>query len=277
MRKILLSVVLVLFIVSFASAVSPFKQQGGTDFTEGYIIEIPQSLDNIKVNTDYNFHIHVFNLTTGFGIRPSNPVSCIIHMYNDVGSHILQDNLEADSNAVDFKLTIDKGNFTTSGTYSYIAQCNSSRTGGFIASSFIVSNEGEVLETPHSIIYSTLFLALIFLLITVVIGIFLLPSENDKGDDGMILNINNLKYLRIVLGFVSWGLLMAIMFISSNLAFNFLNAGLMANVFWAIYRVMMILTLPIVVVMFIWIFVKIFQDSETKRMIERGIPVGKGV
>ena len=136
---------------------------------------------------------------------------------------------------------------------------------------FEVTSTGTELTTPKAIIYSVLFLILIFLFVITIFGISALPQSNIKDEEGKIISINNLKYLRAVLWMFEWMLLIAIFFISSNLAFAYLGKELFANILFTLFNICLALTPVIVILWFIWIFVRIFQDKKMKGLIERGI------
>ena len=96
-------------------------------------------------------------------------------------------------------------------------------------------------------------------------------AKDTTDEEGVIIGVSQLKYLRAVLAGVAWGFLIAILFTSSNIAYLYLETKMMGNLLFALFRVMMVLTLPMIIVWFIWIFVKIAQDREMKEMISRGV------
>ena len=97
-----------------------------------------------------------------------------------------------------------------------------------------------------------------------------MPSKDARDEEGAILEVSNLKYLRTILFVVGWMLLMAMTFIGANIGFAYLGSTLVANILFDLYQIMMLLTLPMVVIWFLWIFVKIFRDKEMRNLIDRG-------
>ena len=108
------------FLVSFVSAAPPLQLIEGSE--KGLIIEYPK-YETKKQNQDFKLHLHVFNETDG-SLMKNDTTDCNIHIYNESGHHVLEEDLGFDSNLIDFELFIDGGNFSVLGEYAYIIQCN---------------------------------------------------------------------------------------------------------------------------------------------------------
>lgn len=154
-------------------------------------------------------------------------------------------------------------NTSTLGTYSYFSEC------GY--GTFDVTYNGETLTTAGSILNLGFLSLLILLFIANLIGFISIDSENKRNEDGLIVDVNNLKYLKGVLFAFGYALLIAVFFTSSNIALAFLGNNMFGNVLFVIYRILMLMALPVIVLWLIWLFVSIFQDKETKNLIERGV------
>jgi len=100
-----------------------------------------------------------------------------------------------------------------------------------------------------------------------------LPSSDTYNEEGILLGINNLKYLRSVLWAVAWGFLLGIIFIASNISLAYLPATLFGDFFFMIYRVLFLITLPMLIIYFLYLFAKIFRDKEIKRLMDRGVEI----
>jgi len=136
-----------------------------------------------------------------------------------------------------------------------------------------VTYDGNYLDISRTIMYLglTSVLGLLFVLILIIIP--KLPSSDIMNDEGLIININQLKYLRPVMYALSWGLLLGIIFMISNISIAYLPTNMFGTFFFSIYRVMFILTLPMLIIWFIFMFVKIWRDREIKHMLERGVDI----
>ena len=94
--------------------------------------------------------------------------------------------------------------------------------------------------------------------------------------EGEFLSVSWLKYLKSTLLFVEWLLMTSIFYISSNIAFAYLGEQLFAKVLHSLYRITFSMTLPIVIIWFIWVFVSIVRDKKLKRMMEKGLYENQG-
>ena len=74
-----------------------------------------------------------------------------------------------------------------------------------------------------------------------------------------------------VLYLVAWFLLIAIIYIGSNIALAYLGTAMVGDLLFSIFTIMMVVTLPIIIIWFAWIFLSVFRDKEFKRMIDRGV------
>jgi len=135
---------------------------------------------------------------------------------------------------------------------------------------FSINYNGEGTSTSQGIIYSVLLGVLILLFVLSLWGISALPAKDERTDEGLIVDAGNLKHVRKIMFLVSYGLLMGIFYIASNIGFVVLTNVMFGKLMFTIFQVMYKLLLPVVFLMFIWIFVSIFQNNEMKKMIERG-------
>jgi ABC-type multidrug transport system permease subunit len=195
---------------------------------------------------------------------------------NTKGEHIVTINdVPLFSNGRDFEVTVLGGNFTQ-GTFCHMIECNTSTQAGGIERCFEVTYTGEKIDTSQSILYIPLFAMIIFTFIMILFFINKLPSSNQRDEEGKILSVTYLKYLRSPLWFFEYMLFVAILYLSSNLAFAYLYETLFAQILFVLFRISFGLAPVIVIVWIIWIYAKMFQDKQFQDMINRGIfPQGK--
>lgn len=162
---------------------------------------------------------------------------------------------------------------STLGTYSYVTcgdlngvltcEDTTDRT-------FEITYSGIKLSEGQSTLYAILIGLFILIFAGITFGITKLPSSNEKDEDGKIMSIKRLKYLRAPLYFVLWMLFIAILFLSSNLAFSYLGEQMFAKILFNLYRIAFGITPLIVVVWLVAFFIMFFQDRQFQRMINRG-------
>ena len=142
--------------------------------------------------------------------------------------------------------------------------------------SFEVTYLGYTISSSQATLYAILLFVLIFVFIITILGINQLPSGNTQDEEGKILSISYLKYLRPVGWFFLYFLFIAILYISSNVAFAFLTGQLFAQILFTLFKVCFALAPVIVVVWIIWIYRQMFHDKQMQDMLNRGMfPQGK--
>lgn len=107
-----------------------------------------------------------------------------------------------------------------------------------------------------------------------MIGINLLPKEDPRDENGEIISIQWLKFLRYPLGAIAWGMLVAISFVIYNFAEGYLTESLLVNLFLAIWRLLMISAMIGIPIIFWFMVTRFIQDKVIKRMLERNIMGG---
>jgi hypothetical protein len=239
----------------------------------GLEILTPQ-FEYLPVNQSHDFYWHLFNETT---MLTNTTANCSFHLYDkqDEGQHINQvNNVKSFTNGRDFEVDVPVSNFTKIGAYCVLIECNTiSQTGG-IEKCFEVTYNGKELQPAQAILYGSLILLLVLFVISLLIVHSSLPDGNSHSDDGRILSISKLKYIRPAILVLSYFMVAFICYIASNLSFAYLSETLVANVFFFLFRIMMVASPVIVIVWFITIFFSVFEDKEMKKiMLMQGMNV----
>lgn len=259
---------LTLFSLNFVFAEPPF-QEGAITFTEGYFVEF-EEVDVHKRGEDIIFQTHVFNISTGIRLTNTS-TSCTIDVYNEKGEHLI-DETPMDYHVIgrDWELTVAGGNFTTNEEYGYIIICNDSRIGGFASVGFDITGTGFKLTEARVILSLGLLALLVFLFMVTIGTLTVLPSKNNVDEEGTLLSINQLKYLRPIIYSFAYLMLTSIMFISSNIALGYLGTKLIGDILFVIFQMMLMFSPLMIILWLLFIFYSIFQDNELKKHIERG-------
>lgn len=204
----------------------------------------------------------------------NNCTSCNFTRVMGPNDQTILSNLEATKDGTYFSTTILKGNFTkVSDNYAYTYDCGNSAESLTGRITFGITYTGGDLDGSSVSVY---IIAIIILFI--LFGLFLffstrLPNKDAMDEQGSILQVSNLKHLRTILYGVCWAILLAIVFIISNITLAYLPTTMIGDLFFAVYKIMFWLTIIALPMWFIWIFVGIFRDKEVKRMIERGVDI----
>jgi uncharacterized membrane protein YhdT len=262
-----------LFSLTLVSAVPPV--QSTIVAPEGLEIE-SANFDYLPQNSYHNFRFRVYNATNNVYLN-GDDVNCSLGIIDDMGEYVYG-NSDVNNTGYVFSVNLTGGNFSEIGLYHKGINCitdDGTSAGGVLTQSFEVTPLGEGLTTSISFSYIGLIAIFVFLFLVNMGAIAWLDGNRFKPDEnGKIIDKGSIAYVKPILYVVGWAILLAIMFISSNFALGYLNFEMMGNALFTIYKIMMYISLPLIVFWIIWIFVRIFQDNEYKRMIERGAYVG---
>jgi hypothetical protein len=258
-------IISIIFFLSFIPLVSsaPVKFSGTT--TTGIDIEHPY-ITPYKYGEDIKFHFHIFNSSTGLPILANKlTTNCSFHLYNSSGSHILKvNNIVSSDDILDYEQIVKKGNFTYSGKYAYVFQCNSSTAGGYYTNDFDITPNGDSIDTGTGLIYFlvTLFSFGIFLLIS---WLFLtINGENPKDETGF-LGINYRKYIKCALFPLVYVVFLWFFNFIIGLSNNYLGLTLYANTLGFIFMILTKLVYPIIALCVIIAIVLMIKDSNIEK------------
>lgn len=245
MKKLYLLLFMSLFLLSFTSAVN----ECGND--NSYLGTFKQS-DTTTLRQTCNSCSYV-NLS---GI--TYPNSTNIHY-----------NFPMIKSGVDY--SFDFLNTTQLGCYSYSVYGDK---GGVLTTEnidFKITQSGLAQTTGGSIVYIAVLGLLIFLFFLNSVGIAKLPGGNSRADSGNVISISVLKYLKSTLFVVGWGLIISILFISSNIAEAYLGHSF-SNFLFQLFKIVASWQIILLVVMLwiIYVVVNIFKDIKLKQFFDRG-------
>ena len=235
MKKILLTIVLGIFLISLASATDYLPHKQGTALQFSFTDDTASACNASTID------------------QPGGVVTTISQTLDVTGDT--------------FNGTITGGNFSNLGVHCINIECDE----GYGSICREVTYGGDEITQQQVYIYLGGLIFLILLILGISIIIRKLPSKNSVDDQGMIVQINQLKHLRNVLWVVIWTLVLGMVFIISNLAIAYLNNSMLGEFFFTLYQIMFWVTIIAVPVYFIWIFYKIWQDKEMKRLMGRGV------
>lgn len=185
----------------------------------------------------------------------------------------LLSNIEASSDGTYYYYSIGSGNFTKVGEYSYVYDCGNAAEKVTGSIGFDITYTGnDITDQEIDVYYMSIFILLFFFIFLMLLNTKI-PSSDSVDENGIILQISNLKHLRPVLYGFSWGIILAIMFIVSNITIAYLPTSMIGGLFFALYTIMFWITIVAIPLWFAWIFTGIFRDREFKQMIERGVDI----
>lgn len=205
------------------------------------------------------------------GEAASSSASCNISIINPNSTYITNSSQMTNQDNGEFNFTLGFDEVTKSGLYKWNMYCCDSDKCASGFGDFDITKTGTRLNSSITSVYAISLILLIFLFIANLVLIHVLPSRDTHDENGAILEISNLKHLRTVLYAVGWGLVLSMLFVIGNMTLMYLPDDMLGNLFMNFFLALGWLTLPMIVLLFIYIFVKMFKEKEIKNLIERGV------
>ncbi len=225
-----------------------------------------------KQNTETDLKISCFDINNSLC---SDTTACVLNMYYPNQTELYDNVTMSKSGTNYYNYTIPAEDLSDTGIYKTLIICTDATT-GFTSFEIEVTYSGIVLSTPQSIIYFMLLGVIFFVFIINLFFISKLPDSNTRDEEGKILSISYLKYLRSTLWFVSYMLFIAILYISSNVAFAYLGEQLFAQILHVLFRISFGIAPLVLTVWIVWIFVQMFHDRQFQNLLNRGFfPQGR--
>lgn len=263
---LILGILLVLPLITSAPPVTTVAQ-----FTEGYVIEdTPQRY--LKQNQDFQYNFFVYYIANGTTVTNAT-TKCYLFISDNYGEVIHSTEVPFFTADNHWGVDIMGGNFSRIGSYFYGTRCQDGGLGGPIVGEWEVNPDGQEFTTTKLLIYALSLMFMVMMILALLFIINKLPDSNAMDEQGNIMQISWLKYLRPVIWIIIYGISLAILFLLSNMALSYLITPMLGNILFVFYRIafyFMIVALPVYVM---WIFARIFQDKEMKRLIERGVDI----
>lgn len=272
-KEVLCIIVLFLILMPFVSAISEVFVQTQDD---AILIEYPK-IFVLKQNNDFHVRFHAFNKTDG-KLLTNETINCTFNLYNSFGEGILRIanlNFGVPEGAQDcqhcFGTHIDGGNFSTTGSYSYLIRCDNVAIGGAVSVGIEVTPTGMILTESDSMIYIFLTLGSLFFFLLCLYGGIALPFRNQRSDEQKIISVQKLKYFKVGLLFLSYVFFVWLLNLFLTLSTNFSILTQYTKFFEVIFSVTNSASYPIFVFMLILMSILAWKDLALKKLLLRGI------
>ena len=263
---------LFLFLFLFIATPLIMAKAPTSQFSEGYII-IGTPRVFLQQDMDFTYNFFVYNISNG-KIISNATTNCSFYMANFTGDVTVFGRATYHTTDEYWSILIDGNNFSAIGNYAYGVKCQSPALGGADTGIFTVTGSGAELTESKAIIYIGLLGILILTFILNFFGMSMLPKENAKLNEEGFMSISYLKYFRTTLWITGYFLLIAIMFVSSNLSYAYLGEELFADILFAFYTILFSIAPLVIIVWLLAILAMVFKDRELRKMMNRGLGMG---
>jgi len=257
---------LILFLMIGVSAQPPSAAQTNINIDVGLQIQT-QGINILQQDAEHFFQFHVYNISSGLQVD-NTTTACTFHLYNKTGiSQYESNNLDFVSGS--FETTLSGNNFSELGAYSYYVHCNSTNFGGFTREVLEVTQTGTIPSVQEALIYWISFLGILLLFFLSIYFAITLPYRNTRSDDGKILSVNKLKYVKLGFVLISYALMNWILNLLLGLS-DFLSLTMYQGLFSFLFLLFTRMAWPFFVVWLIIFLLTIKDDSKIAKLLKKG-------
>jgi len=247
--------------------------QTNINLEKGLQIYYP-SIEYLKQNQDFTLNIRVGNITDGKLINNAL-ANCTVEIQNSSGNVLFLQNLSTSSTLGGYNIFIAGGNFSNLEVLTWTLFCDN-EVGGVAEGTVQVTITGKELTGEETSIMIFLLILYVCLLVLSIYSYGKLPSGNARGEDGMIIKISYLKYLRVFVGGLVYLFGFLILNLSGTMGIAYINQGFAGTLLFNLSIIMGYLAIPLLLLTLFKLLENALHDKEIKRLMARGIEVDGG-
>lgn len=231
-------------------------------------IEVLDTSPVYKVNEAVDLKVRCFDSNNTLCLSSA---TCFIDVDAPDGDNIVS-NGSMTRQPTFYNYTLNNTDVDELGRYGVVARCLGSQD-GFSTFTFIITQTGEVLSDAEAKLFLGLLFMAVVLFCLCLLGFIRIPYENPRSDDRLIIGIQHLKYVKILMGYFAYLLLVFISFMLWTTAASYLFLDVAALWFKFVFYALVGTLFPLTVAFVIFGFIRFALDRNIQRGIRRGIPV----
>jgi len=159
------------------------------------------------------------------------------------------------------------------GTYKGDLHCTNGVDNGGATFEYIINYSGDELSTSQGLLYIIFFVISLGLFLLTLFGSLKIKWKHHRNEEGKIISLNELKYVKLVLIAVTYLLSIWISFLVMGISRNYLYIDAITNLFNAIFWILLSGFFPIFTVTLVVFVVNFVNDKKLHKALMRGIPV----
>lgn len=262
---IILIILFSIFSLNLLNAQPPFQPS----IIQGYSL-FPSLIEYHPANTSRIFHLHILNQSNGYPINSS--IICYFHLYNNLGNHIAQIVDSVPSDIFDYEFSVNSNNFSINGFYEAKFTCENVgdyKLGGGVSYLFQVNKLGKPIEVSESILYLLLTMSVFSVFLMFLYFNIRIPYRNIKGDEGSVIQITKVKYLKIGMILITYSLFVWFLNLLIGLSDNYVNLPMFYGFVSFLFQLLNKLALPLFIMIFVWAMFSLIRDLNIYNMIKQ--------
>lgn len=220
------------------------------------------------VKQDIEFDLRVPFIVNG--TTPSASATCNVTIEYP-NSTLLANGISMTRNANGvYNFTVVASNTSTLGTYEWVTYCCDGAKCASGSDSFEITRSGRTLTTANGIIYLFVIFGLLTLLGLCIWGSIKVPWRNYRDAEDTVISLNNLRYLKMFLIFVSYLVLLYLFSTLNDVSKSFLFLEGVSSFFNIVYVILLVSLAPLVIA-FVGLFIlSVIVNRKYQEMFERG-------
>lgn len=266
-RGLFFIVISLIFLAGLSSVAAAPPFTATTTNINGYTIFFPE-FGVVPAGDSFNLHIHISNISNGMPLE-NDEADCFLHLYDITGNHTFESPvMTKDSNLYDHTVFITEGNFTE-GLHGFYIWCNSTYLGGEAKGTFQITKLGIELDTPESLLYILLTIAVLGLFLLSLYFTIITPYSNKTDEKGAVIKITKLKYVKLGLILVSYVLFVWVLNVLIGVSDNFVSLTMYYGLVSFLFLTLNYLALPFAIFMLVLSGYEIVKDVNIYKIIEK--------
>jgi len=186
--------------------------------------------------------------------------------------YLISSEKQMTKNGIFYNYTLTSSLNNKSGTIEYGYRCDVNGEEQSSGNRIFVSLMGDELSSSHATLYIIIFAGLLFIFILTFYGAMVFPWRNGRNEDGEVININDLKYLKVVLFVFIYLESIFIITIMKNISGYLLIDGTY-SFFRIVQTFLLIGMLPFFPLLIFFTIMIWINDKKVQKNLQRGIPV----
>ena len=101
-------------------------------------------------------------------------------------------------------------------------------------------------------------------------GILVIKGGNTVDNDGSVIHVNNLKYVKILLAGIAYTMLFILAYFGMNISYKILSFDLATNIFSYIFKILLYAYIPFGTLLFVFLAIKFVKDIKINKILSMG-------
>ena len=201
----------------------------------------------------------------------SSSTNCNFTIFNPDNTLFIN-NQVATNNIANYNISLNLS-CNNLGIYKVDMICNDAGSLGAATFYFENSRTGNIITTAEAIIYIVFIIGIIFTLMLSLFGAIRIPfRDTTSPENGLIVSVNDMKYLKVILIVFTYILLMFFFGVTRSITANFLFLNGAHRVFNLLYNILFAFVWPLIVLSLLFTILLYVESKKIKNALARGVP-----